>query len=145
MTDTALDKVLRVYRDEFGIRNDGDNAIHRDACIEVAALRAERDRLREALEAFLIAHANDDTNSDANELLDRMEAIGAGEQWESGEDLHAWAAAKAAAALAHPDLACTCRKTHGGLIAYWSSECPNPKHRQAALASQPEAGGEEAG
>lgn len=32
------------------------------------------------------------------------------------------------------DLACTCRLTMGGVIAQYNTECPNPKHRQAAKA-----------
>lgn len=55
---SALDTVLETYRDNFGVKTDRANEIHRDACIEVAALRngervaalvAECDALKEAM------------------------------------------------------------------------------------------------
>jgi hypothetical protein len=56
--------------------------------------------LEAALEAFLIAHENNNTDSDGNNLADRMEAIGAISVWISGEDLQEYAVYRARRVLA---------------------------------------------
>lgn len=43
---SALYKILEAYRDMFGVKTDRANDTHRNACIELAALVAERDALK---------------------------------------------------------------------------------------------------
>lgn len=38
---SAIDDVLEKYRDAFGVRDDRANELHKKACVELAALRAE--------------------------------------------------------------------------------------------------------
>lgn len=54
---TAIDIVLEVYRDAFGVRSDRANDTHRDACIEVDHLRTQAARIAE-LEAIVVAAQN---------------------------------------------------------------------------------------
>jgi hypothetical protein len=44
----ALELVLASYRDMFGVKTERANELHRDACIEVAALRDLLASIREA-------------------------------------------------------------------------------------------------
>ena len=45
----ALDKVLESFRHLFGVKSETANEVHKLACEELAALRAERDALKYAI------------------------------------------------------------------------------------------------
>jgi hypothetical protein len=71
-----------------------------EAVGELRRMREVLEATRGALQATLIAHDSNDPDTDADELVDRLEAIGAADVWYNGEDLQLYAVARATDALA---------------------------------------------